>query len=125
MGKYTAPVEDHLILPAQVRLPPGHEHRLVGLGSYVPTPAPVAHLNPIAERDVHVNAPLASGETALFWLSLEFPGTRLPAFPAWYIASIHSLPIESWGVDDEALPQRDRNPQGPHGSGSKLGPLRE
>src|SRR5262245_45373171 len=37
---------------------------------------------------------------------------------------IHSLPIESWVVDDEAISQRDRVPRGRHGSGSKLGPLR-
>src|SRR5215468_2068076 len=36
---------------------------------------------------------------------------------------IHSLPIESWVVDDEAIRERDRTPQGLPRSGSKLGPL--
>jgi hypothetical protein len=36
---------------------------------------------------------------------------------------IHSLPIESWVVDDEAIRERDRMPQGLHRSGSKWGPL--
>ena len=32
---------------------------------------------------------------------------------------IHSLPIESWVVDDEAIPERDRKPLGLFRSGSK------
>jgi hypothetical protein len=38
---------------------------------------------------------------------------------------IHSLPIESWVVDDEAISERGRVPRGLHKSGSKLGPLRK
>ena len=45
--------------------------------------------------------------------------------PRWYIVIIHSLPIERWVVDDEAIRERDREPQGLHRSGSKLGPLRD
>jgi len=42
----------------------------------------------------------------------------------WYNVIIHSLPIESWVVEDEAISERDRLPLGLFKSGSKLGPLR-
>ena len=42
----------------------------------------------------------------------------------WYITVIHSLPIESWVVEDEAISERDRCLRGRRQSGSKLGPLR-
>jgi hypothetical protein len=110
MGRFTAPVEDHLILPGRVRLPPGDERRLAGSGSSIPTPVPVRllidtgakrttlipgivrHLEPTPERDVHVNAPLTSGVATLYWLCLEFPGTRLPAFPAVLVARLPMPP---------------------------------
>jgi hypothetical protein len=110
MGKYTGAVEDHLILPARVRLTPGQEHRERVSGSPIPPPVPVRllidtgarrttlipgivrHLNPIAERDVYVNAPLASGEATLYWLCLEFPGTGLRPFPAVLVARLPMPP---------------------------------
>src|SRR5262245_42224114 len=110
MGKYTARVEDHLVLPAQVRRPPGDERFLRFLGRRVPTPVPirllidtgarrttlipgiVRHLDPIAGGETYVNAPLASGDTMLFWLCLEFPGTGLPSYPDVLIARLPMPP---------------------------------
>src|SRR5437868_484217 len=42
----------------------------------------------------------------------------------WYIVIIHSLPIESWVVEDDTIAERDRVPLGLSRSGSKLGPFR-
>jgi hypothetical protein len=55
-------------------------------------PGIVRHLNPTAGGETHVNAPLASGDTMLYWLCLEFPGTRLPSFPAFLIARLPMPP---------------------------------
>src|SRR5438270_5358310 len=110
MGKYTALVEDHLVVPARVRLPPGAEYLLRVSGRGVPTPVPirllidtgarrttlipgiVRYLNPTPERDVRILAPLASGEATLFWLRLEFPGTQLPSFPEVLVARLPMPP---------------------------------
>ena len=40
---------------------------------------------------------------------------RLTALTAWYLTFIHSIPIEPWVVEDEAIPERDpayRSPEG-------------
>jgi hypothetical protein len=110
MGKFTASVEDHLILPARVRRPPGDEHFLAAVGRRVPAPVSVrllidtgarrttlipgivSHLDPTPERDVRVNAPLASGDTTLFWVCLEFPGTGLPSFSELLLARLPMPP---------------------------------
>lgn len=110
MGKYTARVEDHLVLPAQVRRPPGDERFLRFLGRRVPTPVPirllidtgarrttlipgvVRHLDPSAGGETDVNAPLASGHTLLFWVCLEFPGTGLPTYPELLVARLPMPP---------------------------------
>jgi hypothetical protein len=84
MGKYSAPVEDHLVLPAVVRLPAGSAH-LRGHGRS-PVPAPVSvrlvidtgskrttlipgiirHLDPEPGSDVRLVTPLGTGNVTLF-----------------------------------------------------------
>jgi hypothetical protein len=106
MGKYTAAVEDHLVLPARVRLPPDHERWQGRSGRSVPAPVPirllidtgsrrttlipgiVRHLNPRSGCEARVNAPLASGDATLYWVCLEFPGTPLLSFPELLVARL-------------------------------------
>src|SRR5437868_7827080 len=110
MGKYTAPVEDHLVLPARVRLPPDHERWLAGSGGRVPTPVAirllidtgarrttlipglVRHLDPRPGPDARVIAPLASGDTTLYWVRLEFPDTGLPPLSEFLVARLAMPP---------------------------------
>ncbi len=95
MGKYTAFVQDHLIVPARVLQTRGQEQLCRLLGRPVPTSVPVrlvidtgskrttlipgviTHLNPAAQARVRVETSLATVETILFWVRLEFPGTSL------------------------------------------------
>jgi hypothetical protein len=106
MGKYTASVEDHLILPARVRLPPADERLLRGSGGQVPAPVPIRllidtgsrrttlipgiirHLGPTAGSAAHLVTPLGSLATDLFWVCLEFPGTGLPPRPEFLVARL-------------------------------------
>ncbi len=110
MGKYTAPVEDHLVLPAQVRLLPDQERFLRFAGRRVPTPVPVRllidtgarrttlipgivrHLDPSAGGVVNVNAPLATGDAILFWVCLEFPEAGLAPVPEVLVARLPMPP---------------------------------
>jgi hypothetical protein len=110
MGKYTASVEDHLVLPAQVRLPPVQERGLVGSHRRVPAPVPIRliidtgarrttlipgimrHLDPTPGCDARVITPLASGDTTLYWVRLEFPTTGLPSFPEFLVARLPMPP---------------------------------
>jgi hypothetical protein len=110
MGKYTASVEDHLVLPARVRLPPDEERWLGGSGGRVPTPVPirllidtgsrrttlipgiVRHLSPTTGCDARIITPLATGDTALYWVRLEFPGTGLPSIPEVLVARLGMPP---------------------------------
>jgi hypothetical protein len=98
MGKYSARVVDHMILPARAMLPAGPE-RLLRLSGR-PVPAPVAvrlvidtgskrttlvpgvldHLNSFAGSPVRVATALHSGTTRLFWVRLAFPEARLAPF---------------------------------------------
>jgi hypothetical protein len=98
MGKYRALVQDHLIVPAVVRLPAGSERLRRRNQNPVPTPIPVQlvldtgskrttvipgiirHLDPEPGRDVRLVTPLASGTVTLFWVRLDFPGTTLSSF---------------------------------------------
>ncbi|MBI1918758.1 MAG: hypothetical protein HYS12_29040 [Planctomycetes bacterium] len=95
MGRYLASVEDHLVLPAVVRLPVGEEHFRAQQGRHVATPVPVRllidtgskrttlipgivrHLDPPAGIDAQVVTPLAMGPTTLYWVRLEFPEAGL------------------------------------------------
>jgi hypothetical protein len=110
MGRYTAPVEDHLVLPAHVRLPPDQERLLGASGRRVPTSVPirllidtgarrttlipgiVRHLDPTAGCGAHVIAPLASGDTTLYWVALDFPGTGLPSVTEAMVARLPMPP---------------------------------
>jgi hypothetical protein len=111
MGKYSAPVEDHLILPAVVRLPVGSEHLRGRARSPVPAPVPVRlvidtgskrttlipgiirHLDPEPGSDVRLVTPLATGTVTLFWVRLDFPGTTLRSFEQVQVGRV-ALPPE-------------------------------
>src|SRR5262249_37731537 len=90
---------------------------------------PVSRDSPPAyTRSIAGNGPIGQ-RAAIFFPFVRAAHAAAPPskrpFNRWYLGNIHSLPIESWVVDDEALPQRGRKPRGPHGSGGKWGPLRE
>src|SRR5690242_13844269 len=104
MGKYIAHVEDHLILPALVRLPEPEEHLRRRAGRRVPEAVPIRllidtgskrttlipgiirHLNPPGGNEVRVAAPLRVGTTQLFWVRLEFPEAGLAPFELVQVA---------------------------------------
>jgi hypothetical protein len=109
MGKYTASVEDHLILPARVRLPPVDEHRIAGEGWGVPAavairllidtgakrttliPGIVDHLRPTSGAEARLVTPLGSVITDLVWVCLEFPEAGLAPFLEVLVAR-HPMP---------------------------------
>jgi hypothetical protein len=104
MGKYTASVEDHLILPARVRLLPMQERAMAGRGGSIPVPVAIRliidtgskrttlipgiirHLQPTPDREVHLVTPQGSVLTNLFWVCLEFPEAGLAPFPEVLVA---------------------------------------
>src|SRR5262245_46584918 len=111
MGKYTAPVEDHLILPAFVRQTEGREHYFRSGGRSIPEPVSVRllidtgskrttlipqvirHLDlPVCGR-AHIVTPLEVGTVELFWVRLEFPPeTRLAPFETVAVARLRLPP---------------------------------
>jgi hypothetical protein len=111
MGQYTALVEDHLILPARVRLPPDEERWLAGSGGNVPIPVPICliidtgakrttlipgivrHLQPTPGIEAHVVTPQGSAITDLFWVCLEFPEAGLTSFPEVLVARLAMPPL--------------------------------
>ena len=106
MGKYTASVVDHLVVPVQVRLPPAHEEFLRRSGQPVPAPASLrllidtgskrttlipgilGHLQPTPNSECRIVTALGALTTGLFWISLEFPDTRLAPFPEVLVARL-------------------------------------
>jgi hypothetical protein len=110
MGKYTAPVEDHLILPAVASLTAGPGHLLRTTGQPVPVPVPirllidtgskrttlvpgvVRHLNPSSGLRVNVVTPLAEVRAELFWVRLDFPDAGLAPFPHVQVARLAMPP---------------------------------
>src|SRR5438132_6019291 len=70
MGKFATAVEDHLIL----------------------VPAVIRNLQPGAAGRVRVETSLASGESTLFWVRLEFPGTSLEPMSETAVARLN-LPL--------------------------------
>src|SRR5262245_1317184 len=106
MGRYTAPVEEHLVLPARVRLPPDHEGLLRHLQRPVPTPVAirllidtgskrttfipgvVRHLQPTPSGEGQVITPLGSVRAERFWVSLEFPEAGLATFAEVLVARL-------------------------------------
>jgi hypothetical protein len=113
MGKHIATVEDHLILPALVRLPEGEQRSRARAGRRVPTPVPIRllidtgskrttlipglirYLEPQAGVSVRVAAPLAAGTTRLFWVRLDFPEAGLAAFEHVQVARLAMPPALS------------------------------
>lgn len=111
MGRYSAAVVDHLILPAAVRLtlPAEHLRRRAG-GQSVPAPIPirllidtgskrttlipgiVRHLNPPGGDSVRVTTPLTVGTSRLFWVRLEFPEAGLASFEHVQVARLAMPP---------------------------------
>ncbi len=110
MGKYIAQVEDHLILPALVRLPVGDEQSRRRAGTQVPVPVPIRllidtgskrttlipgifrHLDPRGGNPVRVAAPLRVGTTQLFWVRLDFPEAGLTPFELVQVARLAMPP---------------------------------
>jgi hypothetical protein len=110
MGKYTAPVEDHLILPALVRQTDGREHIFRMRGRNVPTSVPIRllidtgskrttlapgvirHLDPSARGSARLITPLAAGNVELFWVCLQFPEADLASFPEVLVARLTMPP---------------------------------
>jgi hypothetical protein len=106
MGKYSTAVADHLVLPARALLTRGQEELLRLAGRTAPAFAPVrmlidtgskrstlspsivAHLNPIARGRARVETGLASAETNLYWIRLEFPATALAPIPELAVARL-------------------------------------
>lgn len=106
MGKYTARVTDHLVVPARVSLTPGQEDLDLSAGRTVPNPVSVQllidtgskrsslipgiieYLKPLPYRDVRVETSTGSTHTSLYWDQLEFPGTNLSARPEIAMARV-------------------------------------
>lgn len=110
MGKYTAEVDDHLVLPARVLLPLGHERDLHRAGLPVPVGVPVrlvidmgsrrttlipsvlASLDPRPGDAVLVEASTGATATALFWVRLEFPEAGLESVGHLEVARLELPP---------------------------------
>jgi hypothetical protein len=106
MGKYTARVEDHLILPARVSVTPGRERQFRSRRISVPAPVDIRFLiDTGSKRTVlipglvrHLRADPAGSarlittqgavDTDLFWVRLEFPEAGLAPFPEILVARL-------------------------------------
>ncbi len=109
MGKYVAEVEDHLVLPAQVRPTPDRERFLRTSGIAVAAPVPIRllidtgakrttlipgiirHLQPPVGSQARLVTPLGAVTADLFWVCLEFPEAGLASFPEVLVAR-HPMP---------------------------------
>ncbi len=98
MGTFLAHVEDHLVLPARVRLVEGEEQSRRRSGRGVPAPvalrmlidtganrttlnpAILRHLAAEESRHVHLITPSGPVAATAHWVRLDFPGTGLAAF---------------------------------------------
>jgi hypothetical protein len=110
MGKYAALVEDHLVLPARVRLPPNEEHWRADAGGNVPAPVRVRliidtgakrttlipgvldHFQPPSGARTHPVTALGSALIDLVWVCLEFPEAGLAPFPEVLVARLPMPP---------------------------------
>jgi hypothetical protein len=110
MGKYVSAVEDHLLLPARAMLTPGQEQQARLRGQPIPGPVSVRlvidtgskrstllpgiirQLNPISRGAARVETGLASLQTSLYWVRLDFPGTPLAAVPELAVARMAMPP---------------------------------
>lgn len=95
MGKYTAEVDEHLVLPARVLVTLGWERELHRAGRPVPLGVPVrlvidtgsrrstlvpsvlTHLDPLPGAAIFVEASTGTTATETFWVRLEFPEAGL------------------------------------------------
>src|SRR5262249_16775469 len=111
MGRYTAAAHDHLVVPARALITPGQQRRTRLAGGTIPTGVPVrllvdtgsrrstlvpsvsAHLNPVSHHPLQMQRSAGNMETALFWVSLEFPGTRLTAVTELAVARVPMPPL--------------------------------
>ena len=110
MGKYSADVDDHLVLPAVVSLTPGSEHfrrqaqrrvaspvsilLIIDTGSKRSTliPGIVRHLDPEPGQHVRLVTPQAVGRVRLFWVRLSFPEAGLASFDHVQVARLAMPP---------------------------------
>jgi hypothetical protein len=113
MGKYTAPVEDRLILPARVSVIPGQEREFRLAGLSVPAPVTVRqvidtgskrttlipgllrHLKANVAGSARLITPRGTGNTDLFWVRLGFPEAGLAPFPEILVARLPLPPALS------------------------------
>jgi hypothetical protein len=111
MGKYSARVVDHLILPALAGLPVGLERDLRRSGRRIPAPVAVRllidtgskrstlvpgvldHLEAPAGEPVRVATSLRAGVTQFFWVRLSFPEAGLAPFEMVQVALL-GMPVE-------------------------------
>ena len=111
MGKYVAAVDDHLIVPARVLQTRGQQQAFRLLGRPVPDPVPVRllidtgsgrstlvpsvidALLPVLRGAARIETSLAAVATTLFWVRLEFPGTRLDAITQLAVARLPLPPL--------------------------------
>jgi len=111
MGKYVAAAHDHLTVPARVLQTQGQEQAFRLLGRPVPDPVPVRliidtgsgrstlvpsvidALLPALRRASRIETSLAAVVTTLFWVRLEFPGTRLATIPEHAVARLPLPPL--------------------------------
>jgi hypothetical protein len=106
MAKYSATVQDRLILPAQIALLREQEQWLRILGRAVPGPIPVqllidtgstrcsvippvlARLNPEQSGVARLATSLATARAGLFRIRLEFPHAKLAPIPELVVARV-------------------------------------
>src|SRR5438046_2343641 len=106
MGTYTASVDNHLILPAQVGITQGRARALRSLRQSVPVPIPIrllidtgskrttlipgiiGHLQAGPSGAARVITSLGAVDTRLSWVSLEFPEAGLAPFPEVLVARL-------------------------------------
>jgi hypothetical protein len=111
MGRYTAPVLDHLILPALAGLPAGLERTVRRAGRSIPAPVAIRllidtgskrttlvpgvlhHLDAPGGENVRVATSLRAGVTQFFWVRLSFPEAGLAPFEMVQVALL-GMPAE-------------------------------
>jgi hypothetical protein len=104
MGKFTASVTDHLLLPARVRLLSAEERSLADLGGSVPATVPIRliidtgakcttlipgvldHLRPTSGARARLVTPQGLARIGRGWVWLEFPEAGLAAYPEVLVA---------------------------------------
>ncbi len=95
MGIYSGNVEDQLVLPARVSLTEDERRVFEAVGRTVAepinvrliidtgssrtclSPAVIDQRRPVSQGRLRVDTSLASGETTLFWIRMEFPESTL------------------------------------------------